>query len=151
MFLPTGNFERGLGGWRAVNLADAVAVQTVDDRARAKQGTVFMRFQTTEPSGSMAHDTQVPTAILSERAGILRVSYALSFSVWLKAEATEPLSGAIAIWDLTANEVSDTLFTVDQSWTQFTVGMDKPAYNVRVEIYLSTPNKWLAVDGAVLV
>lgn len=151
MFLPTGNFERGLGGWRAVNLADAVAVQTVDDRARAKQGTTFMRFQTTEPGGSMAHDTQVPTAILSERAGVLRVSYALSFSVWLKAEADEPLAGAIAIWDLTANEVSDTLFTVGQSWTQFTAGMDKPAYNVRVEIYLSTINQWLAVDGAVLV
>jgi hypothetical protein len=151
MFLSTGNFENGLGAWGPLNRAESVSAIVVNNQAEAKQGSSFMRFRTAVSGGSVAHDTQVPTAILHEQQGIVRIASSLSFSVWLRSSSGAPATGAVAIWDLSTDTASDTRFQVEQVWSQFTVGMDRPAYRVRVEIYLDQIEQWLDVDGAVLI
>jgi hypothetical protein len=161
MFLSTGNFDGGLGAWRPVNYASAVTATVVNDPASAKQGSSFMRFQTSTAGGSVAHDVTIPRFVTSvyvppgQSASVQYgvAAFALSFSVWLRSAPGQStnLSGTVALWDLDNNVATDTRFSIGNQWVQVTAGMDGPAPNVRAEIYLNTIGQWLDVDGAVLV
>src|SRR5690349_5798577 len=113
MYLTTGDFESGLGEWRALNYAEDVQAQPVEGPDSAKQGRHFMRVRTTRADGSVAHDVVVPNSVVfgvTAYGGVdtpadVRVANvlvpSLQFSVWLRsASRRRHVRGVAAIWNL---------------------------------------------------
>jgi len=135
--LANPSFEDGVPPWQAVNIANAVSLNTFGGGLARSGGSVLAAFTTT-PQASVAQDFQT-----NERS-------VFGFA-WVRAW-TNPVSLVFAIWDLDANRNVSASFTVDQNWTLITntIGLRNPGAgrNVRFEFYLQTPNFWLLVDNA---
>lgn len=161
MFLANGSFEAGLTGWRPLNAAAAVSATVIDDSTQAKQGDKFMRVRTSTSQGSIAQDVGIPVYVsdvtYNPRTEAVQPTFTLAarslcFSVWLRAAPGQgPIRGAVALWDLGRTASVSTNFEVANQWTQVAVTLDGGAQQVRAEIYLTTTNQSLDVDGALLV
>ena len=60
-FSSSPNLGQGLGGWRPLNFANAVTLETENDPGLARSSTSYAYARTTEGGGSFALDFQWPT------------------------------------------------------------------------------------------
>ena len=127
-----------LSPWVVLNLPNSVAYNIVNDPNVAKSGDLYLRFNTDTAGGSIAQDI------------VLHDVTSLSCFGWFRSGGANPVSGALTIWDLTRNWFVETRFLVGPDWTLVTntAGLNPPGpVNIRIEIYLSTPNADLFVDS----
>jgi hypothetical protein len=149
--LLASNFERGLGGWRPVNLAGSVTANLVSD-GTAYSGSNFLRVSTTAPTGSVAIDLNVLRGV----PGTNDFSADSDIAVWAwvrTAPGGPNVSGSLTVWQLKVDP-SDPAnhpsigFSVNNTWTLVADAIDlaSGSYDLRVEFYLDTVGTSLDID-----
>jgi|SRR5690242_12416225 len=149
--LVAANFERGIGGWRPVNLAGSVTVNRVSD-GTAYSGDYFVRASTTAPGGSVALDLNVLRRVPGTND--FYADSDIAVWAWVRTASGGPLmNAALTIWQLgvdpadPANHPSST-FKVNNTWTLVTNAIDLTtgSFDIRIEFYLNTLDTALDID-----
>src|SRR4029453_8161589 len=149
--LLASNFERGLGGWRPVNLAGSGTANLGSD-GTAYSGSTFLRVSPTAPTGSVAIDLNV----LRRVPGTNDFSADSDIAVWAwvrTAPGGPNVSGSLTVWQLEVDPSEpgnppSTGFSVNNTWTLVANAIDLApgSYDLRVEFYLDTVGTSLDID-----
>jgi hypothetical protein len=142
-YLGNPNFSGTVAGptlapWVELNLPNSVTYDIVNDPNVAKSGDLYLRFDTNTPGGSIAQDITAQN---------LR---SLSCFGWFRSGGPNPVSGSLTIWNLSINANVSSRFSVGPDWTLVTntAALNPPGpEDIRIEIYLFTPNASLLVDS----
>lgn len=149
--LLASNFERGLGGWRPVNLAGSVTANLVSE-GTAYSGSSFLRVSTTAPDRVGRHRPERPA-----RGPGTNDFYAdsdIAVWAWVRTAHGGPnVIGSLTVWQLKvdpsdpANHPS-TGFSVNNTWTLVANAIDLApgSYDLRVEFHLDTVGTSLDID-----
>jgi hypothetical protein len=149
--LLASNFERGVGGWRPVNLAGSVTATRVSD-GTAQSGTAFLRVTTTAVGGSVAHDLSTLRRIPGTND--FASDSEISVLAWVRAApGTSAMSGTLTVWQLGADPAvpanhPNSPFAVNSTWTLVpnSISLIAGSFDVRVEFYLGRTGTALDVD-----
>src|SRR4029453_1402071 len=96
--LLASNFERGLGGWRPVNLAGSVTANRVS-AGTAYPGSNFLRVSTTAPTGSVAIDLNVLRRVPGTND--FYADSDIAVWAWVRTAPGGPnVSGSLTVWQL---------------------------------------------------
>lgn len=149
--LLASNFERGLGGWRPVNLAGSVTANRVSD-GTAYSGSNFLRVSTTAPTGSVAIDLNVLRRVPGTNN--FYADSDIAVWAWVRTAPGGPnMSGALTVWQLKVDPNDpanhpNTGFSVNNTWTLIANAIDLApgSYDLRLEFYLETVGTSLDID-----
>lgn len=140
-FLLNPSFEEGSTGWSRVNLEHAVSYKILGG-VGARSGENVLSVSTTEASGSIAQDVNVPSGVAS-----------VSCFAWVRAKNNTQVEGTLALWQLSPSPQRGmpARFTVGPQWqlVTCTVGFSNTGASkrIRAEIYVGTVNQDLYVDS----
>jgi hypothetical protein len=149
--LLASNFERGVGGWRPLNLAASVTATRVAN-GTAYSGDNFLRAGTTAPGGSVAIDLNVLRRVPGTNDFFADSDIAVW--AWVRTAPGGPnMNAQLTIWQLgvdpnnPANHPS-TVFAVNNTWTLVCNSIDLTggSFDIRVEFYLGTLGTALDID-----
>jgi hypothetical protein len=134
------SFEEGTAAWQRLNEANAVnfSVETDPERKIPVSGQNYLRFRSAVSGGSMAQDVTIAMPSITALAFVRA------------APGVGQVAGAFAIWDLNANRNVSVNFTVGEAWVPLTAMLsfaNAASRPVRIEMYVSTVNVDLYVDG----
>jgi hypothetical protein len=149
--LVAANFERGLGGWRPVNLAGSVTATRVSD-GTAYSGDTFLRASTTAPGGSVALDLNVLRQVPGTND--FYADSDIAVWAWVRTAPGGPMmTSTLTIWQLGVDPADPanhpgTTFAVNNTWTLVSNAIDLTAgsFDLRVEFYLNMVGTALDID-----
>jgi hypothetical protein len=149
--LLAANFERGVGGWRPVNLASSVTTARISD-GTAFSGSAFLRASTTTPGGSVAHDLKVLRRVPGTNDFFADSEIAVW--AWVRAASAGPsMIATLAVWQLGVDPADPathptTDIRVGNTWTLVanSINMAAGSFDLRVEFYLGTLETSLDID-----
>jgi hypothetical protein len=143
-WLQSSSFEGGsVAGWAWS--AGAINRAAYNDPRTAQSGNYFLATNTDTPGRAVTQDVQRTT----------NVGESAIATVWLRSGSAAPFSGEIAVWGLGGqqNEVTVQKFTVQSTWTSFTVKLPvkKNAHSsIRLDVYMATTGSDLYMDSTSL-
>jgi hypothetical protein len=153
-YLGNTSFASGLGGWRPINEAAAVATAIGSSAESPYSGSSFLRFQTSAFGGSVGIDFDPVDYLAYGIAGDSQTGYVLIPSpiyaqVVIRAlPGAGQVSGELTFWELGLPSGGEnhprTAFSVGPEWTPVSVSIDRVGAGLhpwlRLEIYLTTLN-----------
>ena len=148
--LVAANFERGIGGWRPVNLAGSVTAARMSD-GTAYSGDNFLRVSTTAPGGSVALDLNVLRRVPGTND--FYADSDIAVWAWVRTPGVPLMNAALTIWQLNVDPANPanhptTTFKVNNTWTLISNAIDLTggSFDIRIEFYLNTVGTSLDID-----
>ena len=161
-FSSSPNLGQGLGGWRPLNFANAVTLETENDPGLARSSTSYAYARTTEGGGSFALDFQWPTIQVNYSGdtqngdaygGTTGPWWPSSITIiaWTRVRPGAPnFNFQLSLWGLGASPQPHDYVnaTATQEWQMMTIcAANAQQRTRRIEFYLNTVGSDLLVDS----